>query len=265
MRVNRLTSTALAGLLAATAAGCGTDVVSGGIATASLTLHREAVTALLADGLLLDSMPGRPVAIDLATVDSLIVTVTEVGILPARFGRGLPDSLLPPRDSIIGPFGPDHPGRQRPGGPGGPGGPDGRPRQFLPLDGPHRGWIVLDVTGGGRIDLLHLPYEGATGITIASGAALPGDYNRVMLAIGSAQIWFNTDIALPTGGTLAAGVAHDAVVPSGRIMAAVDFTIPEGGGDVNLVFAAGETLTRVGLTGDGKVIVPPVLHPPRRH
>jgi hypothetical protein len=247
-------------VLTAGAAACGTDLASGAAsAPVTLTLQRAggAAGATLA-GLTLapahdTTHAGRPVRIAPELVDSLIVTVTEVNLIPARrAGRERSEGA---GDASVGRHGP----HRRPDGPGA-----GSRRDSLPPDRAdstrrrHR-WVTLAVVGDGRIDLMNLPTEEGGGLIVASGDAPPGDYHRVRLVIASGQIWFNTVIVTSAGDTLQADVAYDVVFPSGGIMAEVELTIPESGGDVPLAFQTEETMARMAVTGDGRIIVAPVM------
>ncbi len=210
--------------LAAGAAACSGADATGAVASApvSLTLQRASGAAFLASLALDSTPPGRSAVIAPTEVDSIVVTVEEVALLPMR------------HDSM------------------GMHGPDG-------MMGPRHDWIVLQVVGGGRIDLMRLPVEGSQGITVAAGDAPPGEYERVRLVIASGEIWLNTTIVTPQGDTLLANTAIRVFFPSGGIMVAVEFAVPEGGGDIPLVFDAAETFAHVLVTGDGRVIVTPVM------
>jgi len=257
--------------LAAGAAACSGADATGADASApvTLTLQRATSAGLQVASLSFDGGPaGRPAVLDTALVDSIIVTVEAVQLAPARH-----DSLGPGMN-------PDH---RRPGMGGGPGHPGRPPHDSLrpphdslrpphdslwpPHDslmggsarGPRFDWYTLTVVSGGRIDLMHLPTETDVALVLATGDVPPGDYQRVRLVVSEGYIWLNTEIVTPQGDTLPANTAIPVVFPTGGIMVAVEFTVPEGGGDIPLVFDAAETFAHVLVTGDGRVIVTPVM------
>ena len=250
--------------LAAGAAACsGADATGAALsARVTLTLQRATSAGLQVASLSFDGGPaGRPAVLDTTLVDSIIVTVEAVQLAPARH-----DSLGPGMN-------PDH---RRPGMGGGPGHPGRPPHDSLPpphdslwspddslMDdsarGPRFDWYTLTVVSGGSIDLMHLPTETDVALVLATGDVPPGDYQRVRLVISEGYIWLNTEIVTPQGDTLPANTAIPVVFPTGGIMVAVEFTVPEGGGDIPLVFDAAETFAHVLVTGDGRVIVTPVM------
>ena len=125
-------------------------------------------------------------------------------------------------------------------------------------------WVSLDVTGGGHIDLLKLPDSASGGITIATGTLAPGVYKHVRLFVSGAMIFLKTQIVTPAGDTLPAGVGIPVTIPSvdstgAAIKTDERFTVPTGGGTVQLFFDRDDTIRHIVITGDGKVIVPPVI------
>lgn len=245
----------------ATAACSDTTRVPGTSHTTILLSSASSVTA--ASLVLDDSGPGHPGRIDAAWIDSLMVTVVRVDILPAHRPPGPPDSLIRPdsgehADSAEGRHG-GLGGRSGPPigpGPRGPIGPGFAPESLPP--GTRQRWISLEVVANGRIDLAHLPTEDEGGITLAEGDIASGEY-RVRLVVSDATIWLNTPVVSAEGDTLQAGVGYAVIFPSGGVMAEVDLTVPEGGGNVQLVFDENESLARVVVTGDGRVLIAPVM------
>ena len=252
--------------LAAGAAACSGADATGAALSAPVTLtlqQASGVSLAITSGASFavsaaahDSGLGRPAVLDAATVDSILVTVTAVQLAPMRH-----DSLG------MGPQldrGRPGPGAGGPRGHGGPGRSDsaGVRHDSLMGDsarGPRFDWYTLDVVSGGTIDLMNLPTEDQAGLVVATGSVPPGDYDRVRLVIAEGYIWLNTAIVTPQGDTLPANTAIPVVFPSGGIMVAVELTIPDGGGDIPLVFNAAETFAHVLVTGDGRVIVTPVM------
>ena len=207
------------------------------------------------------------------SVDSLIVVVSGVRVHMRGEHDSLDDddhedSLEVPDDSVIdGPDIGDFMGHGHGHGPHGPGHDslDDDSLDHDSLDAPDghedegNGWFTLAVVSGGRIDLMHLPTDSANGIVLASGEIPPGTYTRATLDIAEGWLWLNTPFVTPQGDTLPAGQAIPVIVPSGRIHAPVQFVVPEGGGDIPLVFDPAQTLSRIVVTGDGRVILIPVL------
>lgn len=249
----------------------------------SLAQGSTALAAASAQLFLSVSGGGR---IDLASVDSLIVHVDRVEVLP----ESLLALCFPPRGDLARGFRPLHPDRglmpPRPegcghhrGGPMGPGrgmGVGGGRFGFPPIPGdslrPDSGWghhanqwYALDVEGDGRLDLVHLPTESAGGLTLASGDLPAGAYGAARLFISDATIWFNTAITTDSGVTLAAGTGYPVELPRLAermgIATGAGFTIPAGGGTVSLVFDAAATIAGAHVTSDGRVVLRPVIRP----
>jgi hypothetical protein len=226
--------------------------------------------------------------IELSLVDSLIVHVTRVDVLP--------DSLIlrchpPVGDSVSGfrpmrgDSGPNRPGcRGRgPNGPMGPGLGGGfgggrfgfppiQPDSMRPDSGWGRRqsqWYSLAVAGDGRLDLVNLPVEASAGLLLASGDVPAGDYGAARLFISDATIWLNTPVTTDSGVTLQADTGYTVMLPRMvdrmGIATGEGFTIPDGGGTVALVFDAGATIGAAGVRDDGTVMLRPVIRPrPRR-
>ncbi len=125
-------------------------------------------------------------------------------------------------------------------------------------------WVSLDVTAGGHVNLLKLPDSASAGITVASGTLAPGTYRHVRLFVTNAMIFLKTQIVTPAGDTLKAGVPIPVKIPSADSTGAAiktdqSFTVPTGGGSVKLVFDADDTVRHIVVTGNGTVILQPVL------
>jgi len=270
------------------AAGCApSDDNSDGTVNVSLSIApatAAAVASASVNGIVASLLNGP---VDPSQIDSLMITVTRVLVLP--------DSLLqrchPPEgdsargfrpgrppvgegEGMRGPHGDCRPGgpEMGPFGPGGPGGPGEHhdhppcPDSLMPPDTgwgsrPNH-WYSLDVSGNGHIDLLHLPVNG---LTLAAGAVPPGEYKSARLIISDATIWFNTAVVSQDGVTLQPNTGYAVLMP-GRprnrgIMTNAGFTIPEGGGNVQLTFDANATIGPVIVLDSGRVVMRPVLHP----
>ena len=178
-------------------------------------------------------------------VDSLIVTVTKVEVLAA-----LPDSE-DAADSLADSV--------RPGSGRGRGDDDADDREEREF-----GWIQLPVTGGGHLDLVNLPDSGGTGILVASGALPAGRYRHVRLFITSPLIYFDSLIVTPAGDSLQAGVGYPVIFPSADSTGATiktddPFIVPAAGDTVQVTFDRDDTVHHIIITGDGRIIVPPVF------
>lgn len=128
-----------------------------------------------------------------------------------------------------------------------------------------RNWVSLDVTAGGHLNLLSLPDSASAGLTIATGTLAPGVYKHVRLFVTNPMIFLKTQIVTPTGDTLKAGVGLPVIIPSAdgtgaAIKTDERFTVTNGSSTVQLFFDADDTIRHVVVTGDGKIIVPPVIH-----
>lgn len=126
------------------------------------------------------------------------------------------------------------------------------------------GWDTLDIVGGGHLDLIHLPTDAGSGLTVASGTLPPGTYRHVRVFVTGPMIFFNTPIVTPTGDTLKKDVGYPVIITSADATGAAiktdeSFTVPTGGGNVPLFFDADDTIRHVRVTGDGKIIIPPTI------
>ncbi|HEX9631380.1 MAG TPA: DUF4382 domain-containing protein [Gemmatimonadales bacterium] len=193
-------------------------------AAVSVTMQRVgAGTAAQAAAGWFASATGGMGRIDLATVDSLMVTLDRIEFLPAVQDEG------------------DENGENG--------------------DGEGGGWVSLDVEDV-RFDLLALPTTDETGIVLVTGELPVGDYLRVRLFVTDPMVWFNTPIQLGQAFTFDPDVGYDVFIPSGDqtgIKTDQGFSIPEGGGDVTLVFDENASLANVAATGNGRVILAPVI------
>jgi len=282
---------AAAGLLVAMAGCAGGDATPSGTVRASISIAPATAAAIASaslNGIVADFMGGP---VDPSMIDSLMVTVTRVDVLPVPL---LGQCHPPVGDSASG-FRPgrplEHPMHDDDGedeahhdcrhleggmGPFGPGGPPGDgddhehpplPDSLMPPDSGWgsraRHWFSLDVVGNGHIDLLHLP---TGGLTLASGAVPAGDYRHARLIISDATIWFNTTVLTNDSVPLLPDTGYTVSLPHRRggvmgIMTNSGFTIPDGGGNVQLLFDPEATIGHVIALDSGKVVMRPVLHP----
>ena len=232
----------------------------------------NAIASAVTSELAADFAGGR---VPLASVDSLIVTVTRVDVLP--------DSVLaacrPPLGDSLGGFhaGPPDdtggmPGMAGPRGGGAcegwreghrmmgpPPGADGPPDSVVTFSRPDdprthddsllppdsgwgskaRQWYSLAVVGGGRIDLFHLPTDTARGLLLASDTVPAGDYGAARLIISDATIWFNTAVTTRDSVTLQPNTPYTVELPH------------RGGGAMGIMTDAGFTVP----SGGGNVVL----------
>jgi hypothetical protein len=248
------TSLVLGGVVFGLAA-CGDGGTGAGeLADATISLQQGAVDPLLQAALVLQAgseggvdldgsgaPPTHRGPIDPSLVDSLMVTVTKVEVLPdpqhfefgEKFAWGGPNK-----------------------GQGGHG-----PHRFG--EGTFDGdWYSLEVVGDGRIDLMHLPAETESGLIIATGEIPPGVYSHLRLFVLDATIWFNSAIERPNGVPFEPDVGYEVVIPfveETGIKTRMDLEVPEGGGEIVLVFDNGDMMARAVASGNGEIIVAPVL------
>ena len=128
----------------------------------------------------------------------------------------------------------------------------------------HDGWITLNVTGSGHLNLLRLPTSSDSGLLVASDSVPPGTYEHLRLFVTGPMIFFKKTIVTATGDTLKAGTGYPVFIPSADSTGAAmrtdeSFVIPSGGGTVPVFFDKDDTIRHIVITGDGKIIVPPVI------
>ncbi len=127
-----------------------------------------------------------------------------------------------------------------------------------------RTWVTLDVTGGGHLNLLMLPDSASAGIAFASGTLAPGTYKHVRIFVTDPMLFLKHQIVTPAGDTLKAGVGLTVKIPSADSTGAAiktdeRFTVPTGGGTIKLFFDRDDTIRHIVVTGNGTIIVPPVI------
>ena len=294
-----LLSMAAALTAAASLGGCGgaesATSAAPGVRTA-FSLARSTGTPVLSDiHPFFDVMGARVPA---SSIDSLIVTVTKIEVLP--------DSVLaacrPPVGDPLTGFFPGEPGERSGFGMGrpreglrcgrglglgrimGPGfGLPGIGRIFPRPDDPRTledsllppdlgwgsrldEWYSVGIVGSGRIDLFHLPTDSAHGLVLAADTLPAGDYWAARLIASDATVWFSTPIVTDDNVTLKADTGYAVELPhrpggEEGIMSTAGFTVPEGGGTVLLIFDASQMLSGRVVVHDGKVVLAPMLRP----
>ncbi len=260
----------------------------------SLSGTAAPVAAALAQNILYDMDGGG--RIKLSMVDSLIVHVSEVDVLPDSLLRQCfpvrgdsthgfhpmdpDDSSEAARDSMshrpaecrggdMGPMGPGFGG-------GFGGGQFGRPHfdpdSLRPDSGfGHKAsdWFALKVVGDGHLDLVHLPTDSVHALVLASDSVPPGNYGAARLFLKDATIYLDTTITLTAEDsaqvTFKADTGYAVKFPRMAqrfgFVTNAGFTVPNGGGNVDLIFDAGTTLAGIRVNDDGQIVVRPLVSP----
>jgi hypothetical protein len=253
--------------------GCSSDTTrTAGTAQTTVSLSQVASPAASAAASFSveDGDSGHPGFIRRMWVDSLLVTVTQVQVLPESLlahrhhgehwgGRGweggLPTGPLWHGGHGDGPWGIRDSLRLRD---------STQLRDSLGWGGLSEDWYTLDVSGSGRLDLMHLPTDTGSGLVLAVGTVPAGDYVRARLVVGDAFIWFDTTFTVG-GTTFTEDTPYPVTIPSGTetgIKTRDGFTIVEGASEVELLFDAEEAIRALIVKGDGTLL----LVPPRiRH
>jgi hypothetical protein len=135
---------------------------------------------------------------------------------------------------------------------------------FLPADADENdegGWVSLALDTPVELDLMALPTEGESPIVVASGAIAVGDYRNVRLMVDQAVIRFSAAVSLGAAFTLDADVDYEVTVPSADqtgIKTDAEFSVATDT-QVDLLFSTGSTFQNVTATGNGQVILAPVI------
>ncbi len=136
--------------------------------------------------------------------------------------------------------------------------------QFLPVseEGVDAPWESLPLGEDVELNLMALPTEGESPIVIASGDVPVGDYRMLRLLVTGGNIVFNTETALGRAITFEAGdPGHAVTIPSGMetgIKTDAEFSVVADT-DVNILFDPAATFLNVAVTGNGQVILAPVI------
>ncbi len=122
-------------------------------------------------------------------------------------------------------------------------------------------WQSVDVVGNGLLNLVKLPTETQGAFVVASDSVPSGDYGHVRFFMQDMTIWLNKQIQV---GQIIfqANTPYTVTLPSGAqtgLKTKAQFTIPEGGGQVAIVFDGTATLANLSVTGTGAVVLAPVL------
>jgi len=123
-------------------------------------------------------------------------------------------------------------------------------------------WYSFAVESNGHLDLLHLPTDSASGLILASDSLPAGDYVAARLVVSDVTLWLNTAVTTGNGITLQPDTGYAVTLPQGHgrmgIMTRTGFTVPDGGGDITLLFDPAASV-HVVVTGTGELILRPVL------
>ena len=135
---------------------------------------------------------------------------------------------------------------------------------FLPVladdDTTEASWQAIDLSEPLRIDLMALPAEDDSALVIAEGALPEGDYERMRFLLSNSEIFLNS---MATIGNFAfdPDTEYAVKVPSGSssgLKTDLRFNVVADTA-VNLLFASTATFDAVTATGNGNVILSPVL------
>ena len=229
-----------AGLVSATACTDSSGVNEMAPVTVSMQIDGSALASAGFDGSALFSMGG----ISPAEVDSLWVEVTGLSFLSCDSNCADPDPDPDPDPNAD---------------------PDPDPDECCGY------WTDLPLNQPVWIDLMNLPIEDDSVFVLAEGELPIGEYQKIRIGVGDAQVWFNTDQSKGQSD-FPAGEWHDVTVPSGRLNTNVGLTIEDDGTGlpvpvamvpfvkevaVSLVFDPAMTFNNVHTTGSGKVILTP--------
>jgi hypothetical protein len=142
--------------------------------------------------------------------------------------------------------------------------------QFLPQgrdEAENGSWVTFGLGSSVELDLMTLPTEGESPLVIASGEVDAGDYANVRLFTDSAFIRFTEAVSLGAAEDFIAGEDYPVEIPSNDqtgIKTDATFTV-EADADgnlnaVNLLFSTASTFQNVSATGNGSVMLTPVIN-----
>ncbi len=121
-------------------------------------------------------------------------------------------------------------------------------------------WETLSLTDPVTIDLLSLPMEDDSAVVIAAGDLPAGDYERIRFRVSGSSIFLNTGVMIGKA-VFVADTEYAVKVPSGTTSGLkTDLAVSvEDATAANLVFSTLATFDAVTATGNGQVILSPVL------
>ncbi len=127
-------------------------------------------------------------------------------------------------------------------------------------------WVPLQLTEPVELDLLALPFEGDAPIVIAAGSVPVGEYHQVRLFIDNAVIYFFKPFTVGQSEFLGDGKEYQLEIPSAQssgVKVAINLVVEDdgqgSGQEVGLLFDSETTFKHIVGTGNGRVLMPPVL------
>jgi hypothetical protein len=142
--------------------------------------------------------------------------------------------------------------------------------QFLPQGGDEAedgSWRTLPLSDPVELDLMDLPTESEPPYVLTSAEIEAGTYVNVRLFTEDASIRFKVDVSVGIVFDFAAGMDHQVEIPSNDqtgIKTDATLTVEAGDNDdlntVNLLFSTGSTFQNVSATGNGWVMLTPVIN-----
>lgn len=126
--------------------------------------------------------------------------------------------------------------------------------------------VTLDVTAGGKINLLALPTEAANGLQLARGTLPEGTYGNLRLVFSGATVTFKRDVTAgggPRAKTYAKDVAHPLNIGDGDKttikVPTGNFTVAKDAGSTVAVAFDGSASVKKVIVTPNEVKMPPVL------
>ncbi|MDH4044844.1 MAG: DUF4382 domain-containing protein [Gemmatimonadota bacterium] len=140
---------------------------------------------------------------------------------------------------------------------------------YLPVGGDDNvedAWQTVTLGDSVTLDLMSLPTESEGSVGIASGSVPVGSYRKVRLLVGEGEIVFKGPLSLGGAASFDGGTPYAVTIPSGDqtgLKTDVPFEVSSAeDGTVNaayLVFEPGTTFQNITVTGNGGVMLAPVL------
>lgn len=122
-------------------------------------------------------------------------------------------------------------------------------------------WTTVHLASPVTIDLMAL--SGDSSLLITQGSVAAGAYGRVRLFVTNPRIVFKGDITIGVARVFQGGVEYAVEIPSGGqtgIKTDISFEVEANAtSDAHLVFNEGATFANVAATGNGRVVLAPVI------
>ena len=134
------------------------------------------------------------------------------------------------------------------------------PAQFLDRPDSENYWETLTLSGPATVNLLSLPTDSSSGLTLVEGDLPPGAYVRIRLLVSE----INLSLAAPLrlgGHTFPAGEPIEVSLrdPWVSIPGAFFTVADDGTSTVDVYFDSGETIGQLVVTSDGRLRFAPVM------